>query len=322
MQLVQRVQMEALTNHLFFATLTYQNSTMPRLTCSSGYEFRYADISDLQKMFKRLRKYNSFGRPFKYFAVSERGSRTARPHFHIIFMLPKYENDNWMDILNLEYIVKTKVLEQWKRNISSTRNPVYVELCKYVQKFEGGILRSTYDCHYVNPRNGSDSCSSVAFYAIKYMLKPSTNETRLQQALKLNLPEDEYNSVWNIVRSRVIYSKDFGNSKSEKVQSYIKDCVQHSKSVSDSKFPMFFNPDDGKSFPLARFYKSKGSLYSFNDALYWYDLNASSLDTIVDDEKSPLETLTNYRSKILHYEKNKEITSTPTLVDLGDELFD
>lgn len=80
MQYVQRLQMEELVNHFFFCTLTYNDEMMPCVTTSTGYVIRFADVSDVQNMFKRLRKRNAFGRPFRYFAVSELGKQRGRPH--------------------------------------------------------------------------------------------------------------------------------------------------------------------------------------------------------------------------------------------------
>lgn len=80
MQYVQRLQMEELVNHLFMCSLTYNNESMPVVTTSTGYDIRYADVSDVQKMFKRLRKRNAFGRPFRYFGASELGTKKGRPH--------------------------------------------------------------------------------------------------------------------------------------------------------------------------------------------------------------------------------------------------
>lgn len=52
MNFVQRIQMESLVNHLFFVTLTYNNEMLPQIGVSSGYLIRYADVSDVQNMFK------------------------------------------------------------------------------------------------------------------------------------------------------------------------------------------------------------------------------------------------------------------------------
>lgn len=80
MYYVQRVRMEALHSFLYFTTLTYDNQHLPRIRVSSGYDIPYASIHHLQLLMKRLRNNNSFGRPFRYFAVRERGSERGRPH--------------------------------------------------------------------------------------------------------------------------------------------------------------------------------------------------------------------------------------------------
>ena len=76
--------MEELENHLFFCTLTYNDDMIPVVSTSTGYDFRYADVTDVQKMIKRLRVNNSFGRPFRYFGVSELGGKRGRPHLTFI----------------------------------------------------------------------------------------------------------------------------------------------------------------------------------------------------------------------------------------------
>lgn len=80
MYLVQRVQMEARNSFLFFSTLTYNNEFLPHYETPTGYSIPYADQWHLQTLFKRLRNYNVFGRPFRYLAVSERGGERGRPH--------------------------------------------------------------------------------------------------------------------------------------------------------------------------------------------------------------------------------------------------
>lgn len=61
----------------FFITLTYDTDHVPLQ--SSGY--MTLDKPDLQKFFKRLRKKGSV---FRYYAVGEYGSKSLRPHYHII----------------------------------------------------------------------------------------------------------------------------------------------------------------------------------------------------------------------------------------------
>ncbi len=77
--LVQRVQMEALNNDLFYGTLTYNNDMLPKAEYGD-IKFAYPDFSDWQNMIKMIRKdYPDLN--FKYMLVSEYGGRKHRPIF-------------------------------------------------------------------------------------------------------------------------------------------------------------------------------------------------------------------------------------------------
>lgn len=311
MQLCQRAYMESLSNYLFFATLTYNSECLPRVVTSTGYSISFADWRDLQLTFKRLRKRNSFTRPFRYLAVSERGSKRGRPHFHILFFVPKFSNDDEFTPRNLENIMWHALLDEWKRNVSSNRrNPDYVKLLTYKRKYRFGKMISNYDLHYVQP-SISDGIASVAFYVTKYMLKRSDKETRLQQALKLNLPEDEYDLVWDLVHSRVDTSLFFGLNPNpfgdfdDKIISYLRGCVKRS-----TEFAKFFNPSDGKSTPLAHYYKSFPQIYTLDDALRLKeDLSDAADDGFYFDRK--------YYSQLIKSVRDYEKTISQ-VADRGD----
>lgn len=306
MNFVQRIQMESLVNHLFFVTLTYNNEMLPQIGVSSGYSIRYADVSDVQNMFKRLRKRNAFSRPFRFFGVSELGVEKGRPHFHLLICLPKRESDTLPDCLALESLLFREVLHEWRRNVArvwskkkqryipNTRVPDYKPLCTYVRKFVRGKLRSNYDCHYVNPILSDGQEADVAFYVLKYMMKPSDKAQKLQQALHLNLPEEEYESVWSMVKPRHFESDAFGLGQSVKVDGkyvvhpkvldYLRGCVRRSKK--DFNFPQFFSPVKGSHFPLAKYYQGFPEIYSMQDALdfYYSDKNARADNVIIPDD--------------------------------------
>lgn len=74
---IQRCQMECLDNDMWFFTITYQNSMLPRRVVN-GRSIAYPDFTDVQKMFKRIRKRNFFGASFRYFVVSEYGGEKHR----------------------------------------------------------------------------------------------------------------------------------------------------------------------------------------------------------------------------------------------------
>lgn len=297
MQLVQRVQMECLEHHCFFCTLTYNNASMPTfqlpdLDGSSVHTIRYSDVTDVVNMFKRLRKRNAFGRPFRYLAVSELGSKRARPHFHILFFLQKRDTDDFNECLNLEDRLFRSVLFEWRRNYSDNwRKPDYRPLCTYIRKWTTRGLSSTYDLHYCNPSATENGVADVGFYVTKYMTKPSDHAQRLQQALRLNLDPDLYEDIWSMVKPRFFASIGFGvnpvvkNGKivklSEPIVAYLKNCVQRSIGVYDS--PRFINPVNGQTFPLSRYYYRYGEIYSYLDSVsFWFNSKDDSLDNVDD----------------------------------------
>lgn len=292
MYLIQRVQMESLENYIFFCTLTYNNDMLPSLVLSNCRQICFADIRDLQNMFKRLRVNNSFGRPFKYMYVSELGSKRGRPHFHVLFFVPKYKDDTEYTPISLESQYFKIVLSEWKRKVSLSKKFVeYKPLCTYEEIFKGGKRYSNFDFHYVKPYYLEDSFSNVGFYVLKYMLKPSDRETRLQQALHLNLSEEEYRSVWKIVKSKCVVSKGFGLALSpfgDPADSVVNHLRRGIELNSNSEFPQFYNPSNGKSFPLSRFYRNK--FYTYQDALnVYFRSDSDSLDSPIVTEPKNLD---------------------------------
>lgn len=101
MFLVQRVRSMSLDNYIFFITLTYNNESLPKLTTSTNVTIPYADIADVQKMFKRIRKINPFNRQLSYLFVSERGKERGRPHFHGLLFLKNSNQMMTLLLLNL-----------------------------------------------------------------------------------------------------------------------------------------------------------------------------------------------------------------------------
>lgn len=334
MQMVQRLQCESLVNHLFFCTLTYNNDMLPVISTSTGYDIRYADLSDVQNMFKRLRKRNAFGRPFRYLAVSELGSAKGRPHFHIVFLIPKHDDDDIYVCQSLEKKLFDEVLFEWKRNYGTRKNPVYKPLCTYVRKVVHGRLRTNFDLHYVNPSLSNGGESDVAFYVLKYMMKPSFRLVRLQQALHLNLPQDEYEAIWKVVRSRHFESVGFGFGTSEytsfnghwiykvpdKVLEHLRKGIVLSKISSDEPMPSFFSPVDGKSFPLAKYYKSKGEVFNQQDFLdfFYASKNIGSDNVVISDNLDVCQT----DIGIQKFEKNVGIADFNQSANELDDLFD
>lgn len=314
--------MESIKNVFFFATLTYNDDMLPRVQIND-YSIRYADISDLQKMFKRLRKDNAFGVPFRYFAVSELGSKRGRPHFHILFLVKKEYVTTYIDCLSLEKLMFKKVLEYWSRNVGTNRKPVYVPCCTYRTAWRDGRLISNYDLHYVNPALSKDGVSDVGFYVLKYMLKPSQRTVDLQRALRLNLSDEDYYKFWSLVRPRYVKSLDFGLSKDKDVQAYLRHSVSESKK--SQEFPCFIHPVTGNTFPLSRFYVNKGSIYTVQDALdFYYNSSSSSLDNSDHYKRLPENgaELSTLLDKIDRFEVTRSQVDSKGDSQFFDELYE
>lgn len=333
LQMVQRLQAESLVNHLYFCTLTYNNDMIPVVSTSTGYDIRYADVKDVQNMFKRLRKKNAFGRPFRYLGVSELGSSKGRPHFHILFLIPKHDDDDFNFCSALEKQMFDAVLSEWKRNYGTRKNPIYKSLCTYVRKVVHGRLRTNFDLHYVNPLLSSGGESDVAFYVLKYMLKPSTRLIRLQQALRLNLDEDEYNDIWKIVKTRHFESEGFGLGTSDyvshgshriynvpdKVLNHLRKGIDLSKKEMDEPIPCFFSPVDGKSVPLASYYKNREEVYNMQDFLdFFYASKQSADNVIVKDDIN----VSQVDMAIDKFDNNVKLVDFQQTASELDDLFD
>lgn len=82
-----------------FVTLTYDAKNVPR----SYYGFKTLLVTDVQAYFKKLRKLqikedescvneSNHGQPIRYYTAGEYGSKTLRPHYHIILFNASAEN--------------------------------------------------------------------------------------------------------------------------------------------------------------------------------------------------------------------------------------
>ena len=250
MYLIQRCQLESLDHYIFFATFTYKDDMLPFIDVN-GFRHYYADISDFQNMIKRCRK-----RPEwiinKYLFVTEYGGKRHRPHFHALFFVPKSESHSVFDPLAIEKYLSDMFKDEWKRNVGSTRNPIYKPLCEFITRYTPSGVKSTFDFHYVQPDLTSDS-SDVSFYVTKYVLKFDSWVDDKRKALYLNLDYPEYHAVWNLLRPRLQYSHFFGATDNAKL--YVRHCID--KYSENSTYPVFRNPFTGQLFPMSPYLFNK-----------------------------------------------------------------
>lgn len=301
--IVQRCELEREFGYPFFVTLTYNNESLPVHVCSDGVPIKYADYKDVQNMIKRLRKSNAFGRRFRYFGVSELGSLHSRPHFHILFFLEKLDGDSVYTPGNLEPLVSSSILVEWRRNYGSTRRPVYRPLCTFVSKWRNGKLNSTYDCHYVVPSTLNGLTSDVSFYITKYMLKDSDVKDKLKCGLRMNLDPDEFQDVWQKVKPRSFSSLNFGfgyyGDINPRKTTFVErqellsalpsaDIVRSgiARSVVTEDKPKFYDLESGKALPLSRYWYRFGKIYTMYDHLSFYFKSDERVDNVIFDERS------------------------------------
>lgn len=298
---IQRVLMESINNHLFMATLTMDNEHLPVVYTSTGYELTYAEPYTLVKCFKRIEQSNLLPFPLRYFACWERGSRFHRPHFHVLFFVPKSYAPEYEDILNVEHLLYWTVRDNWKINVEDEPykkkfHPRYEPMFQYHEKYIAGKLRKNYDLHFVNPSLTVGGVSDAAFYVLKYMLKQSEYERKLHSKLFLTYEPSEASYLWKLVRSKLFYSTYFGFNP-EKVNpfgdmdadpaiiSYLQDCINQSKG--NFPYPCFYNPNTAQSFPMAKYYTGhhlfSSQFIDLNDLFIFHDFQPSEDNVSIRD---------------------------------------
>lgn len=341
MELIERIQMEAMYNHIFMGTLTYKNETLPRIELEpyedkngrlqTGYNYRYAKYEDARDCIKRLREKNSYGHNFKYLIVSERGSKRARPHFHILLLFKKTDIGDFYDCLNFEKKHKWTLFNEWKRNIGTKDYPIYQELCTYVESWRGNKKRSTYDFHYVNPALTKGGVTDAAFYVLKYMLK-GIQEKNAKRAIFLNYDYSTATEYWNRIKNRKEYSLGFGLdidwSKAGKdrtikeeicnqeIIKYLKDGVKRSLENKED-YAYYYCPESINTFPLANYYKRFKFIYDEDYQFYLNNPNRYR-DKLMKPERMAYNQI---EKQISDFERIIQQTSWEDLADDFDQLL-
>lgn len=323
MEYVQRVQMEATKNELFFGTLTYSNNMMPKYYTYSVHgeqiEIPYADSNDFVHMCKRIKKWKLIPYTWKYFAVTELGGKKSRPHIHFIIFIPKAELKNYGEIVNAENLMYWVFRNNWCRNIGTNWKPDYVPLFEYHEKFYFGKLHRNYDFHYVQKYMTAESENDVAFYVTKYLLKRKDKNKRMAEAIKNEISYENYEKAQATVKSKSFYTKYLGLNPSyyrnekgklyvkfdEDIINYIKKCISISKATNQD-YAQFYNPNTGASFPLARYYKSFGECYTFEDALHFYKKTHPDFEVNIEYTRENLYQLYKTKTNKLMHDLERE----------------
>lgn len=344
MDMIQRIQMESIGKDIYMMTCTYNDEHLPRLITSQGYQYRYADYKDISFMIERMRENNIFeGRKFKWLAVSERGGKKARPHFHVLLLFNSKDiGEKLADKYAFEQEYKWKILNYWERPYYETykdkkgkykkRIHHYEDCSTYIESHKYGQTRATYDFHYINPNPAG--ITNAAFYVLKYMMKGSTHDEKIRQALMINYEEEESKAYWNTIKSRREYSLGFGlginydkmgkdrkikeEICNEEIINYLRRCINDSKREK-LNYATYFSPEELSTFPLSNYYKKIPFIYNIEDERYFYNL---------DPEKYKQRYLTPERltsdeivKEINKWERIIKLQECEDIADTFDELF-
>lgn len=312
---IQRYRLETIDNYVAFCTLTYNNESLPRFEKEFiskdgellNLRFDYADHNDIATLVRNLRQGSCYrcafnNIDFKYSCFSELGGKFGRPHFHLLFFIPKKYFYDHSDFVSWCERHEFDVYRNWCRNEGTRKFPKWKKLCTYAERFKDGKPEKNYDFHAVVP-NDDGNFDDVAFYVSKYLFKYSKKETSRQQFLKLNLTPGDYAEVYNIIKCKMTASKGIGSTASKydpfgSKRTYLLDCVSRSKESNDDyKFLKFYN-EDGKSFPLGRYFYHQQNLITPKDVIFFFE------DLPSGEFKLPAKYLTKEQvnARISHHE--------------------
>lgn len=254
---VQRAQNMMLDHHCFFATLTYNNEMIPRAVLPDGNELMFADIRDIRLAIKRIRKNNLFTRDFSYLAVSERGGRKGRPHFHVLFFVKKMPGDEYFTLKQLERTMYWALRNEWRRHYGATNGGQYKPLFTYRERWRKGKLERNYDLHYADPASTDKGETSVAYYVTKYVLKTSKRQDKIARFLYARYGKDVLDEFYPIVKDKMLISKHFGCS-TETQWRFLKECIAQTR---NSPSGLRYNNHVDGWFPMCRYFKKKVRKY-------------------------------------------------------------
>lgn len=138
----------------YFLTLTYDDSHLPE--CQEGSPVHPLVKRDLQLFIKRLRKMFS-DQKIRYFSAGEYGSKSMRPHYHIILFGLKLDDlrlhhrdleNNW------NYYISDSIYKLWPFGIHILTDVTW-ETCAYVARYvvkkQKGAGASIYDDYNFPP---------------------------------------------------------------------------------------------------------------------------------------------------------------------------
>ncbi len=255
---VQRLEMDMIDRDVYFMTLTYSNSGLLK-TDTLDYQMPYACYDDFQQMLKRYRKQFK-GTPLgdiRYLAVNEYGSKSYRPHFHVLFSVPK-EYDKFAQLRRTQQLYDW-FKDNWKRNVNydkKTRSlhPIWQPVYEYRRRGK----YCSFDLHLVSHR-ADKKLDSVPYYVTKYVLKYDSRTRKLCDKIKLDkrLSDEQRKLLLRQFKPRVRASKSFGRIDSTEKYDIIADGILSGLQSSTSLAFSYFSPNSGRRSLLCESYRKQ-----------------------------------------------------------------
>lgn len=216
--ILQRALVESRTSYMYFVTLTYDDKHIPSIVLPNNERVFYSDYSDIQNLFKRIRKLNVFDRDFRYLCAIEYGDKNCRPHFHLLLYLAKKDTDDKQTPYQLECLIFDNLKKYYAINIGTRKQPKYEPLFTYAIRYTNEGIKTNFFVKYVEPiisneaYNSEDNESFVKTirYLIGYVNKGSAFDTTIEQHLQDIYDDTVRRKLSTILRSKFIYSKGFG----------------------------------------------------------------------------------------------------------------
>ena len=216
--ILQRALVESRTSYMYFVTLTYDDKHIPSIILPNNERVFYSDYSDIQNLFKRIRRNNIFDRDFRYLCALEYGDRNCRPHFHLLLYLAKKETDDKQTPYHLERLIFDNLRKYYALNVGTRKQPKYEPLFTFAVRYTTKGIKSNYFVKYVEPTTTNEAYKSEdneAFlktirYLIGYVNKGSAFDSTIKKYLEDVNDDIVRRKLSSILRSKLIYSKGFG----------------------------------------------------------------------------------------------------------------
>lgn len=270
--LIQRIRLLSYNFDIYFQTLTMKPTLTPRISYDlddgSTFTSEVASREYFQNYIKRVRKRKYFPDGFLYYCVSEYGGKKHRPHFHVLYFVPrKTEFTDIVKCRSFANSVRWSLFHEWSINKGTRKNPDYEELIEYHELYKNGKLYKNYDFHFVEPKNG-DSYENVAFYVTKYVLKIDKFVSSRIGLAKYHLanPEDFPRFLYDF-RPFQLFSKGLGfadskftldyDKRNKLLQSFVDTSVNSAECGGNPYNSLLFYTSDGKSFPLSPYIRKR-----------------------------------------------------------------